>query len=124
MAQTAGSLLLMALVACSSPATRPYDDWLQDGKARAERGEISWSEYYVECFARLAEGGKGIKGNSADLEYYNAMIAVAAEYESGKITKQDFEEKRRIALIARAKDREQMERSDRVGGSVHLQTTY
>lgn len=94
--------------------------------ARAQRGELKWTEYYRSSFSKLAEASNRVNGKSFELEYLNKMIGHAQEYENGTITIAEFEEKRRLAQIARAKAKEESVNAHRhvVGEPVHLQTTY
>lgn len=120
-------VLAVLLAACANSQVREYSDWVQKAKDRAEHGELKWSEYYQGCFSRLADTPNGVDGKSTDLEYYNAMIGYALDYENGRMTFPAFEEKRRLALIAKAKNRE-ARGSARLGAgageAIKLQTTY
>jgi len=120
-----GIALVALLAACANSQVREYSDWVQKAKNRAEHGELKWSEYYQGCFSRLAETPNGVEGKSTDLEYYNTMIGYALDYESGRMTISAFEEKRRLALIAKAKNREaRVSARPGAGEAVKLHTTY
>jgi hypothetical protein len=120
-----GMLLLALLAACATSQTKEYGDWRQQGKARAERGELKWSEYYRGCFSRLADLPNGADGKAAELEYYHLMISHALEYEAGRLTISQFEEKRRLAQIEKARNKEARKNAlHGEGGGIHLQTTY
>jgi hypothetical protein len=120
-----GLMLAVLLVACAYPQAKDYSDWMQQGKVSAERGELKWSEYYLGCFSRLADMPNGVEGKSAELEYYHTMIGYAQDYENGRTTKPEFEEKRRLAQIAKARNREaQMSAHHGEHETIQLQTTY
>jgi hypothetical protein len=120
-----GVLLLAGLAACASPQVRDYNEWVQNGRARAEHGDIKWSDYYQGCFSRLADLPNGVMGKSVELDYYNTMIANSLEYENGRITKQEFEEKGRLAQITKARNKEaQIHARPGPEDVPHPQTTY
>lgn len=118
-------MLVALLTACASYQMREYSDWVQQGRIRAEHGELKWSEYYRGCFSRLADTPNGVDGKSTELEYYHTMIGYALDYESGRIMAPAFEEKRRLAQIVKAKNKEARISAHRgAGEAVQLQTTY
>lgn len=112
--------VIVLLAACGNSPVKDLEF------ARAQRGELKWAEYYRSSFSRLAEASNHMIGKSFELEYLNKMIGYAQEYESGAMTIAEFEEKRRLAQIARAKAKEEsMSVHRRVTGErVDIQTTY
>lgn len=89
-------LLVLTLSACANTqAEGYYNNWVRNARVQAERGEIKWSDYYQGCFSRLMEVSRGNNGKLFELEYYNALIDFALEHESGRISRLEFENKRR-----------------------------
>jgi hypothetical protein len=119
-------LVLMGLLAaCTIYQVREYNYWVLQERVRAEQGEIKWSDYYKGCFSRLADLPNRRDGKTAELEYYNTMIGVSLDYESGRIKQAEFESKRRLAQIAKARNMEGRESAwEGESGSIDLQTTY
>jgi hypothetical protein len=112
--------VIVLLAACGNSPVKDVEF------ARAQRGELKWTEYYRSSFSKLAEASNRMNGKSFELEYLNKMIGYAQEYENGTITIAEFEEKRRLAQIARAKAKEESMNVHRrvTGEHVDLQTTY
>lgn len=126
---TSTLVLTVLLAACASSQMKAYGEWVNEGKARAERGELKWSDYYRGCFAKLVESPERVNGKSFELEYLHKMIGYAQEYESGSIKFTEFEEKRRLAQIVRAKGMEAGKSTQQgaccgVSEPVNLQTVY
>ena len=83
-------LLLFAVAACTHPAIRDFNTWVDIEKPRAEKGEIKWSDFYKEGFAKI-EKAPNVGNKAAAMERYNKMIQASQLYEQGSMTKADFE---------------------------------
>lgn len=97
-----GMCSLLLLAACAtSPELSSYRDWVdKTGWGQAEQGTLKWSAYYKECFARLLKVPAREEANKvATLEFYDTMIQHALDYESGRLDKIGFEDKRRHAQM-------------------------
>lgn len=92
--------MVLAISACANPQLEDYTLWLQNARVRAERGEMKWSEYYQGCFSRLVDVRSGVNDRLSELEYYNTLIGYSQEYESGRLSKPEFDQKVRNAQLA------------------------
>lgn len=104
-------LLVLALSACANLQLEGYNNWVQNARVQAERGEIKWSEYYQGCFSRLVEVPRGDNGKLLKLEHYNALIGYSLEYEGGRISKLEFENKRRSLQLEYVRYKEDSRRN-------------
>ena len=82
------SVLLLA--GCTHPAVREFNAWAETEKPRAKRGEIPWSQFYSDGYSRL-EKAPTISGKAEAMERYSRAILFAQLYETGRITKDEFE---------------------------------
>ncbi len=123
MIRMVGVVLVLMLAACVSTQANDYGEWVKSGRARAEQGELKWSDYYQGCFSRLSASTNEVKGKAAQLEHYHLMISYALEFEKGKLSKPEFEEKVRLAEIARVRSNEARQ-SARADAVPQTQTTY
>ena len=82
------SVLLLA--GCTHPAVREFNAWAETEKPRAKRGEITWSQFYTEGYSRL-EKAPTISGKAEAMERYSKAIQAAQLYETGDLTRDQFE---------------------------------
>lgn len=76
------------LSACS--AYKPVQEWQSARMKDAESGSISWSQYYSESYRKLTEAGS-FSGKSEIMGITSRMIDVSRAYESGRLTRDQFE---------------------------------
>jgi hypothetical protein len=81
--------------------------WSVENYAAAEAGKMPWSEYYLQFYKQAEASQQPNKG--AMLGRINAMITLAKMYESGQITKDQFETGQRMAKAEQAIDDENAE---------------
>lgn len=88
-------LLAFLLAGCGAveqrQAVRHAETYIADKKPMAERGELAWSEYYKGLYNFLMWANA--PGDT--LGRVNEMTRVAQDYEAGKITKDEFDYRRR-----------------------------
>lgn len=94
------ALTVVLLVACANPQQQAqindFNQWNSTNKWLAESGQIPWSRYYTELWERLnrmpPEPTKPhVMAITAEL------IPVARRYEAGQMTKEQFDDARRLA---------------------------
>lgn len=90
-------LLAVLLVGCVNPAVNEFADWTAAERPRAERGEIKWSDYYRDGYARLEKLPTGTRGKADGMLFSATLITVALQYERGQIDKELFEQIQRTA---------------------------
>lgn len=91
----------LLLIACASPQQRAqvedFQKWRANRHSQAQMGQIPWSLYYSELWSRMnslpTDPQKPLM-----LETTARLIPLARQYESGQISKDQFEDARRIAI--------------------------
>lgn len=108
------SILFVALVlfGCASPQQsaqmQELKRWQAQAKSNAESGRMKWSAYYSEYWERL--NVMPPHPQKTDLQQSLAeLIPIARQYESGQISKDQFEDYRRL-LQTRSMQAEQNRR--------------
>lgn len=88
-----------ATVPQADPQAEQFITWAQTMADRAEAGEIKHSDYYTEAYNRLA----AISDNRTDKlllqRGYAELIPKARAYERGEITREQFDDARRMARV-------------------------
>jgi len=91
-------LFMAALAGCVTP----IQQWADASLPLAEQGKMKWSEYYTRLF------NEGLKSNISNkgpfLDRVNTMIQISLAYESGRISRQDFDSATRLNQAAQAVD--------------------
>ena len=82
--------LAVLLVGCASREGREALEWSKRTEAMAVVGEIKWSDYYKQFFDKIV--ALPVHPDKAEyLDLTNLMIQIAERYESGEITKDQFD---------------------------------
>lgn len=89
------------LIACASPQQRAqvedFQKWRENRQSQARMGQIPWSTYYSELWSRMnslpSDPQKPLM-----LATTARLIPLARQYESGQISKDQFEDARRIVI--------------------------
>lgn len=106
------SIAVTMLVGCGIARTRAAQDEVRANHAKAQAGEMKWSDHYRRAFV-LVSAEPEFRGKSDTLRLYNEGIDHALAYESGKMTKEQFDATRRRMQIeaSAASERVQRERA-------------
>ena len=97
------------ITACASPQQQAqvaeFRSWQASRQAQARAGQVQWSVYYSELWSRINQLPNDpqkplMMATTAEL------IPIARRYEAGQITKEQFEDIRRI-IISRANQEQQ-----------------
>jgi len=91
----------LLLGACASPQQRAkvedFQKWSENRQSQARTGQIPWSTYYSELWSRMnslpSDPQKPLM-----LETTARLIPLARQYEAGQISKDQFEDARRIVI--------------------------
>jgi hypothetical protein len=93
-------LLILALLlsGCATLNTNmsPSESYAKVNRPLAIAGKLKWSDYYLGLYKKLQTESYMNTGNQ--LVICNELIDTAKELESGKLTQDQFESKRRDAL--------------------------
>jgi hypothetical protein len=101
--------LAFFLNACASPQQQAqvaeFKNWQASRQAQARAGQVQWSMYYSELWSRMSNLPNDpqkplMMATTAEL------IPIARSYEAGQITKEQFEDTRRI-IISRTNQEQQ-----------------
>jgi hypothetical protein len=102
-------VMVLFLTACASPQQKAqiaeFKSWQTSRLAQAKIGQVQWSVYYAELWTRLSQMPDDpqkpqMMATTAEL------IPLARRYEAGQISKDQFEDSRRI-LVSRASQEQQ-----------------
>jgi hypothetical protein len=103
-------VLAFLLNACASPQQKAqmteFEQWRTSRHAQAKAGQVQWSVYYTELWSRMNQLPKNPQmplwmATTAEL------IPIARRFEAGQITKEQFEDLRRI-IISRTNQEQQI----------------
>lgn len=94
-------LILLSGCAMQPQPVHPMVEWSRVNKPLAEQGKIKWSDYYKGLYQQGLTLQSPIQ--PAFLEQVNNLIKRAQEYESGQITKDQFDGYRRDYQVTMAK---------------------
>lgn len=93
-------LLIVALLlsGCATLNTNvsPSESYATNNLPLAREGKIKWSDYYLGLYNKLQTESYLNTGNQ--LVICNELIDTSKEFEAGKLTKDQFESKRRDAI--------------------------
>ena len=102
-------VLAFFITACASPQQQAqvaeFRSWQASRQAQARAGQVQWSVYYSELWGRMSQLPNDpqkplMMATTAEL------IPIARSYEAGRITKEQFEDTRRI-IISRTNQEQQ-----------------
>jgi hypothetical protein len=102
-------VLAFFITACASPQQQAqvaeFRSWQASRQAQARAGQVQWSVYYSELWGRMNQLPNDpqkplMMATTAEL------IPIARRYEAGQITKEQFEDTRRI-IISRTSQEQQ-----------------
>ena len=106
------SLLLVSALLITGCATAPaqpeFVTFALANRPLAESGQLKWSDYYLNLYRVGARSGMAVGQQSR----VNDLISYAQQYERGSMTKDEFENRRRLAQIAGAEDAERAREMD------------
>lgn len=87
-------LLSFVLAGCATgptPKMLEYKAYVSENLPRAQRGDLKWSEYFTAVYSKAAASN----APGSVLTQMNESIRTAQRYESGAITKEEFDHSRR-----------------------------
>lgn len=88
-------IILICLTACANSSVSEFNAWKATELPRAEKGEIKWSDFYKEGFARIEKAPNHISNKASSMERHNLMIQAALLFEQGVLSKEQFDYMRR-----------------------------
>jgi hypothetical protein len=102
-------VLAFLLNACASPQQQAqvaeFRSWQSSRQAQAMAGQVQWSVYYSELWGRMNQLPHNPQ-KPAMMASTAELIPIARSYEAGRITKEQFEDARRI-IISRTNQEQQ-----------------
>jgi hypothetical protein len=127
------SRLLLAIItalllsACASPQQRAQVDgfikWRENRQTQAQMGQIPWSTFYAELWSRLnslpSDPQKPLM-----LETTARLIPLARQYESGQISKNQFEDARRIVVSGHQQERQNIQQRQQAINDAQAEQLY
>lgn len=100
-------IAMMALTGCATMETNKINTWAQGAKASAQAGNMKWSDYYTELYNRINALQYPVQGKGFYLQASATMIDISKAYESGKISKDEFDSAQRQMIAKEAEYQEQ-----------------
>jgi hypothetical protein len=102
-------VLALFITACASPQQQAqvaeFRSWQSSRQAQAMAGHVQWSVYYSELWGRMNQLPHNPQ-KPAMMASTAELIPIARSYEAGRITKEQFEDARRI-IISRTNQEQQ-----------------
>ena len=102
-------VLAFFITACASPQQQAqvaeFRSWQASRQAQAMAGQVQWSVYYSELWGRMNQLPNNPQ-KPAMMASTAELIPIARSYEAGRITKEQFEDARRI-IISRTNQEQQ-----------------
>jgi hypothetical protein len=102
-------LVTVLLTACASPQQKAqiteFYSWESKRQAQAKAGQVPWSSYYTELWTRLNQMPNDPQKPLA-MSTAAELIPIARSYEAGQITKEQFEDSRRIIVSRTNQERQ------------------
>ena len=102
-------LLAILVTACASPQQKAqiaeFYSWQSNRQAQAKAGQVPWSSYYTELWTRLSQMPDDPQKPLA-MSTTAELIPIARSYEAGQLTKEQFEDLRRIIISRTNQERQ------------------
>ena len=90
--------LVLALSGCANQAKNDFVQWRDATQSAAKRGEVKWSDFYIEAFTRLGQISNQ-PGVMSARRGFAELIPISQKYEAGQITREEFDNARRMASV-------------------------
>lgn len=94
----------LALAGCAAQAPDPqaaaFKEWVSITKPRAESGELNHSDFYLQAHDRLAAIHTDDPSKLVLQRAFAEMIPVARAYEAGALTREQFDDVRRLTEVS------------------------
>lgn len=97
---------------CASQQAREFRAWIPTAEKRAEAGDVKWSDVYREAYDKINRAPDAGKADA--MEHYNTLLNFAIAYEGGRLSKDEFDNIRRIMKIDATRKREQADTASRM----------
>lgn len=109
------ALLLIFLTGCAAvpdPRVQAEMEWAASMVAKVHAGQVKFTDYYREAIDRLSRLPPSPTIGIRTRAYAN-LLPAAVRYESGEITREQFDDMRRLARIQVNEEMAQLEAADR-----------
>jgi hypothetical protein len=120
-------LLAFLLTACASPQQKAqiaeFYSWESKRQAQAKAGQVPWSSYYTELWTRLNQMPNDPQKPLA-MSTAAELIPIARSYEAGQITKEQFEDSRRIIVSRTNQERQIMQLQQKAVDDAQAEQLY
>lgn len=115
------------LSACASPQqvaqVEDFQNWRANRQSQAQMGQIPWSTYYSELWSRMnslpSDPQKPLM-----LETTARLIPLARQYESGQISKEQFEDARRIVISGLQRNQQSIQQRQQAINDAQAEQLY
>jgi hypothetical protein len=107
------ALLAIALVGCAAPT--PYEaitKYNNENGPKIATGEIKRTVYYQELLSLIYKTPDSSPVKIPDIRYFSQLIPLARQLESGELTKDQFDDKKRNLYLQYQVDRKQALRDE------------
>lgn len=119
--------LAFLVTACASPQQQAqiteFKSWQASRQAQARAGQVQWSIYYTELWSRINQLPNDpqkplMMATTAEL------IPIARRYEAGQITKEQFEDTRRIIISRTSQEQQNIQQRQQAINDAQAEQLY
>lgn len=120
-------VVALLLTACASPQQRAqaedFQKWRTNRYSQAQMGQIPWSTYYSELWSR-ANNLPSDPQKPLLLETTARLIPIARQFESGQMTRDQFDDARRIAISSFQQSQQNMQQRQQAINDAQAEQLY
>ena len=117
----------LLLIACASPQQRAqvedFQKWRENRQSQARMGQVPWSIYYSELWSKMnslpSDPQKPLM-----LETTARLIPLARQYEAGQISKDQFEDARRIVISGHQRGQQNIQQQQQAINDAQAEQLY
>jgi hypothetical protein len=80
----------VALSGCGLMQMQKFNEWNADARARAESGELAWSEYYLQAFNEVSKLPGSMPGKGLAMLQSATLLDAAKAMEAGQMPRDEF----------------------------------
>jgi hypothetical protein len=120
-------VIALLLTACAAPQQRTqiesFQKWRETRQSQARMGQLPWSTYYSELWSRMNSLPSDPQ-KSLMLETTARLIPLAKQYEAGQISKDQFEDARRIVISGHQQGEQKIQQRQQANNDAQAEKLY
>jgi len=119
--------LAILITACASPQQQAqvaeFKSWQVSRQAQARAGQVQWSVYYTELWSRINQLPNDPQ-KPLMMSTTAELIPIARSYEAGQITKEQFEDTRRIIISRTSQEQQNIQQRQQAINDAQAEQLY